>query len=147
MSVTVEANAPPIDLTALSPESIITFPHGLVGQPEWKRFVLITSDEDGGLAVLQSVDNDQLSLMVTDPVQLLPEYVVELSSADRTLLGLDSEQQPLLLTTVSIHGEQITTNLIGPLVINPRTRAAKQVVLADTLYTTRYPVASVGSGK
>ena len=31
MSVSLEANAPPLDLTQVGPESIITFPQGLVG--------------------------------------------------------------------------------------------------------------------
>jgi flagellar assembly factor FliW len=138
-------NVAPIDLTQLGPESIITFPQGLVGQPNWKRFVLITAEDDGPVAVLQSVDNEQLSLMVTDPMRLLPEYSVELSLADRALLGLDANQPPVLLTTLSVHDEIITTNLVGPLAINPRTRAAKQLVLPDSPYTTRHLVGHVSS--
>jgi flagellar assembly factor FliW len=138
-------NTASIDLTQLGPESIITFPQGLVGQPNWKRFVLITAEDDSPVAVLQSVDNDQVSLMVTDPIRLLPAYSVDLSLADRALLGLDVDQEPVLLTTLSVYEETITTNLVGPLAINPRTRSAKQLVLADSLYTTRHLVGSVSA--
>src|SRR4051812_33720762 len=132
--------APVIDLSQPDPEAVITFPSGLVGQPNWKHFVLLTSEDEGPIGVLQSIDDQDLSLIVADPISVLPEYRVDLTSADRVSLGLDTDQQPVLLTTLSMHGEQITTNLVGPIVINPRNRVAKQVVLSDSPYTTRFPV-------
>jgi flagellar assembly factor FliW len=144
MSASAEASATVIDLDNISPEEIITFANGLVGLPQWKRFVLLTPDEEeAGVGLLQSLDNRQLSLMVTNPVQFLPEYSVDLTETDRELLSLDTTVQPLVLTTLSVHEEMITTNLVGPIVINPRTRAAKQIVLTDSSYSTRYPVAQV----
>src|SRR2546425_12075925 len=144
MSAPAEASATVVDLACVSPEEIITFAEGLVGLPAWKRFVLLTLDEsEAGVGLLQSIDNQQLSLMVTNPVQFLPSYSVALSEGDRTQLGLGADDQPLLLTTLSVHGEMITTNLAGPLVINPGTREAKQIVLADSEYSTRHPVAQV----
>jgi flagellar assembly factor FliW len=128
---------------SVSAESIITFPSGLIGQPDWKRFVLLTSEDDDRVGVLQSVDSEDLSLLVTDPARVLPEYRVELSAADRETIGLDAHQQPVVMTTLSVYAEVITTNLVGPLVINPATHTAKQVVLLDSSYTTRYPVGVV----
>ena len=57
MSTPAEASATVIDLTTLSPKDIITFAQGLVGQPDWKRFVLLTVDDDNSIGVLQSIDN------------------------------------------------------------------------------------------
>jgi flagellar assembly factor FliW len=147
MSTPAEASATVIDLTTLSPKDIITFAQGLVGQPDWKRFVLLTVDDDNSIGVLQSIDNAQLSLMVTDPLPFLPAYSIELSDADRAQLGLGMGDRPLLLTTLSLHGETLTANLLGPLVINPGTRAAKQIVLADSTYTTCHPLAQVSPGE
>jgi flagellar assembly factor FliW len=144
MSATAEATATVIDLSTVPADDIITFPTGLVGQPDWKRFVLLTIDEEeAGVGLLQSLDDENLSLMVTNPIQFLPTYNVELDEADRAQLGLGANDQPLLLTTMSVHGEMITTNLVGPLVINPNTRAAKQIVLTDSDYSTRHPLATV----
>ena len=144
MSASAEATATAVDLTNISTEEIITFSEGLVGLPEWKRFVLLTLDEaEAGVGLLQSIDNQQLSLMVTNPVQFLPGYSVDLSEGDRELLSLEATVEPLVLTTLSVYGQTITTNLVGPLVINPQTRAAKQLVLSDSSYSTRHPVAQV----
>ena len=142
MSVSAKEDAAQIDLAQLGPESIITFPQGLVGQPHWKRFVLLSVEGDGAVALLQSVDDQQLSLLVTDPRRVVADYTVALGQADVTLIGLETEE-PVLLTTLSIYRDRITTNLLGPLVINPRTREAKQVVLADSPYTTQHPVGRV----
>jgi flagellar assembly factor FliW len=144
MSATAEATATVIDLSTVPHDDIITFPTGLVGQPDWKRFVLLTIDEEeAGVGLLQSIDNEDLSLLVTNPTQFLPTYNVELDDADRAQLGLSANDEPLLLTTLSVHGDSITTNLVGPLVINPNTLAAKQIVLTDSDYSTRHPLASV----
>lgn len=131
-----------VDLTSISPKDIITFAQGLVGQPDWKRFVLLTED-DHTVGILQSVDDAQLSLMVTDPVSIVPGYTIELSEADRAQLGLRTTDQPLVLTTLSLHGETLTANLLGPLVINRDTRAARQVVLAESTYSTRHVLGHV----
>jgi flagellar assembly factor FliW len=144
MSATAEATATVIDLSTVPHDDIITFPTGLVGQPDWKRFVLLTIDEEeAGVGLLQSIDNEDLSLLVTNPTQFLPTYNVELDDVDRAQLGLSANDEPLLLTTLSVHGDSITTNLVGPLVINPNTLAAKQIVLTDSDYSTRHPLASV----
>jgi flagellar assembly factor FliW len=147
MSLSVNADAARVDLPQLNPgpESVITFSEGLVGQPHWKRFVLLTAESDGSVGVLQSVDDERLSLLVTDPKHLLPEYVVVVSPMDWAALGLEDDEQPLVLTTLSIYGQEITTNLVGPLVINPRTREAKQIVMAEGPYSTQHPVARLSS--
>ncbi len=144
MSAPAEASSTVVDLTRVPGDEIITFAEGLVGQPDWKRFVLLTLDEDeAGVGLLQSIDNNQLSLMVTNPSQFMPNYAVDLQESDRRDLGLGFSDQPLVLTTLSVHDQMITTNLVGPLIINMQTRAAKQLVLADSSYSTRHPVASV----
>ena len=131
------------DVQIVASNGVVTFAQGLVGQPDWKRFSLTAPDEDGLVAVLTSVEDESLALMVTNPGLILPDYGVELSFDDEAELGIQPGDQPLVLTTLSVHGRNITTNLVGPLVINPRTLAAKQVVLTDTLYSTRHPVAEV----
>jgi flagellar assembly factor FliW len=145
MTATADASATLVDLDRIPSDEIITFAEGLVGLPEWKRFVLLTLDEpEAGVGLLQSIDNPQLSLMVTNPTQFLPDYSVDLTEDDRASLSLAGNGETLVLTTLSVHGETITTNLAGPLVINTQTRAARQLVLADCGYSTRHPVAQVG---
>ena len=118
----------------LTDDPAIVFPDGLVGCPDWKRFVLlIDDDEDLPVAVLRSLDDPQIELLVTDPSLVEPAYKAQLPIGDA---------DPAVYCTLSI-GEDgwITANLMGPLVIDPRTRQGRQLVLADSSYSTRHPVA------
>ena len=126
-------------------ETLIVFPNGLVGQPDWKRFVLMTPEEDGTIQVLQSVEQTELALMVTNPMQIIANYSVPLSRDERAVLELEADEQPTVLCTISIHSNLITTNLVGPLVVNSRNGLGTQVVVIDSPYSTRHPVAVLGA--
>jgi flagellar assembly factor FliW len=117
-------------------DAAIVFPDGLIGCPDWKRFVLLVDEEEElPVAVLRSLDDPQVELLVTDPALVAPEYVSHLP------MHAIGAGDPAVYCTLSI-GEDgwITANLMGPLVIDPTTRQGRQVVLADSSYTTRHPV-------
>jgi flagellar assembly factor FliW len=142
MSATLASTT--VESQAADSETLIVFPNGLVGQPDWKRFVLMSPEDDGTIQVLQSVEQAELALMVTNPVQLIPTYSVPLSREERAVLQLEADEQPTLLCTISIHSNLITTNLVGPLVVNSRNGLGTQVVVLDSPYSTRHPVAELG---
>lgn len=125
----------------------IVFPSGLVGYERWKRFVLLTEEaEDLPVAILQSIDDREVQLLVANPYALDPAFRARLTEGDRAELELDAGEDPTLLCTLTLQQDGwLTANLVGPLAINPRTRRAKQLVLSDACYTTRHPVARVES--
>lgn len=144
MSATIASSQTLVDSTARDSKTLIVFPNGLVGQPDWKRFVLMTPEEDGTIQVLQSVEQAELALMVTNPMQIIANYSVPLSREERAVLQLEADEQPTVLCTISIHSNLITTNLVGPLVVNSRNGLGTQVVVLDSPYSTRHPVAVLG---
>jgi flagellar assembly factor FliW len=115
----------------------ITFPDGLVGCPDWKRFVLLVDEtEDLPVAVLRSLDNPQVELLVTDPTLVEPDYKAQLKHQHGA-----SATDPAVYCTLTIGDDGwITANLMGPLVIDTASRQGRQVVLADSGYSTRHPV-------
>jgi flagellar assembly factor FliW len=131
---------------ATTTDSII-FPDGLVGCQDWKNFILMTDDGDEELpvAILQSLDDASVSLMVTDPRFLEPSFAPQLSAQDCADLGLDDASQTVVYCTLSTADGWLTANLLGPLVLNPITRRGKQVVVVDSAYSTRYRIAPLGS--
>lgn len=120
----------------------IYFPEGLIGCEDWRSFILQGISEDEPVQLLQSTDEPAISLLVTDPRLLDPDYSCPLSTADRALLRLTAADEPLLLCTLTLRREpaSITANLIGPIVVNLRERVGKQLVLADTPYSARHLV-------
>jgi flagellar assembly factor FliW len=129
------------DATANS--QILAFPEGLVGCQDWKNFVLLSDDEENlPVACLQSVDQPRVRLLVTDPRLIDNNYSIDLTEDDYSTLGVQNADDTALFCTLSVTEDgSITANLLGPLVVNKRTRRGRQVVLSDSGYSTRHPVA------
>jgi len=107
----------------------IVFPDGLIGCPDWKRFALMVDDEEEmPVALLKSLDFPEVELLITDPRLLEPAYTVEAHDG-------------ALYCTLSVQDGWITANLLGPLVIDPISRKGRQLVLTDSPYSARHPVA------
>ena len=150
MLATAQRPAAPLtaDLPTDAADHALVFPDGLVGFPAWRRFVLMTAeDEELPVASLVSLDDPAVELLVTDPRLLLPDYDLRLSVEDRASIGLQADTVPVVYCTLTLAANGlITANLLGPLVVHPGTRQGRQVVLTDTGYSTRHPVARLTPG-
>jgi flagellar assembly factor FliW len=137
----------PADLPTDAADHALVFAEGLVGFPDWRRFVLMTTeDEDSPVATLVSLDDPNVELMVTDPRLLVPDYDLKLSADQRASLDLPADAVPVVYCTLTLGSDGLlTANLLGPLVVNPLTRRGRQIVLTDSAYTTRHPVARLSS--
>ncbi|MDA8189249.1 MAG: flagellar assembly protein FliW [Dehalococcoidales bacterium] len=123
-------------------KDIISFPSGLVGFQEWRRFVLLDDPEEAPLAVLQCVDDTDVSFLVTDPRHIFSDYKLELPLEEADQLGIESAEdgRVLCILTVKDGPVRVTANLLGPVVINTRTMIARQVILQDSQYSAQHPV-------
>ncbi|HEY8486699.1 MAG TPA: flagellar assembly protein FliW [Limnochordales bacterium] len=127
-------------------QQAIHFPRGFVGFPEWRSFVVLPHAPDSPFAILQSLDDPDLALTVVDPRVVQPDYVARVPASELACIGLREPQQlqqAVVLAVVTIpKGDvrQATVNLLAPLVINPVTRQALQVVLEGHGYSVRHPL-------
>ena len=83
--------------------------------------------------------------LVADPNQLSPGYVVEATDEDVAGLDLESEDDSSVLVILTVlDGENgaTTANLKAPIVINRATCKARQLVLRDSSYSMKTPVAA-----
>jgi flagellar assembly factor FliW len=132
---------------AQAPETLdatIVFSDGLVGCPGWRRFIVVVdADEDLPVALLRCVDDPGVELMITNPCLIDADYDLQLTSWQRAELGLSQDSDVVVYCTLTVKDGWISANLLGPLVINPETRQGRQLVLADSHYSTRHPVAQV----
>ncbi len=113
---------------------------GLVGIPHATHFVLIRQDQDSPFHWLQCLDDPDLSIVVISPTEFFTDYSFDLQQADVDRIGLVNVEDAVVLTTVTVDEEKrrITTNLLGPIVVNSQTLAGKQVVLSNENYATRH---------
>ena len=75
---------------------------------------------------------------------MVPEYDPELFDQDALDLELTDPSEALVLNIVSLRNQSpvdATVNLVGPIIINKRTRRAKQLVVANySRYSTNYHI-------
>ncbi len=142
----------PIDIEE---EAIIHFPLGLLGFETRQRYVLVDDPEASPMRWLQSLEEPALAFLIVEPGMLFPDYVVAISDDDQAFLVLSGTSTdasvdggPVVACLVAIPDDpqQMTINLMGPLVINLQKRLGKQVVMHDGGYSARHRLIPDPSG-
>ncbi|GMV50153.1 flagellar assembly protein FliW [Nitrospirales bacterium NOB] len=121
---------------------LLVFPSGILGFPEWTRYVLLDHDTDAPFKWLQCVEAPELAFVVLDPAFFKPDYEIHIPTEALIEIQRQGEDELSVVTILTIpsHDPQsVTANLRGPLVMNHRTRLCKQLVLSEDL-PTRYPL-------
>jgi flagellar assembly factor FliW len=119
---------------------VLRFPQGLIGFPDMTRFFLYAQEDVAPLAWLHSLDDRNLAFLVVDPFSFFPEYEVrvKLPGSLRRQIGESADLRVLSIVTIQADFARSTVNLLGPLVVNARTRNAWQVILEDEELSTRH---------
>jgi flagellar assembly factor FliW len=103
------------------------------GFPDLSQFALVQLDEDGLLCAFTSVEQPGLRFLVAPPTPFFPDYVPEVDEDAVRDLGIEQPDDILVLLVIKAGGSlaDSTANLAAPLLVNPVTRRAQQVVLDD----------------
>lgn len=131
----------------IADDRVITFPKGLLGFSEHRKYCLLEPAEDSAFYWLQSIDDPSLAFVVTDPSFFMPDYSVPIRSEQMSELGMSRLEDAQVFIIVNKVEQTLTGNLQGPLVINTLTRNGEQFVLAEKRWTTRHPLLTLGKGQ
>ena len=122
--------------------NIINLPQGIFGFPDLRSCELIFNQDELPFMWLQEQQKGGLAFIVLEPIGFIPDYTVEISDGDVAFLGIQSPEDVLILNIVTINKdrpEQITANLVGPLIVNRQTRVGKQVIVNNyERYSAKY---------
>lgn len=123
-------------------ETVLEFPAGVFGFPQLRRGCLLPHAEVSGLRWLQSLDDPRLLFLSVEPYLVFLDYEVELSDSQAAALDLSAPEEAAVLTLVTVcpDARAVTANLLAPIVINMRTRQARQVLLEAEGYGTRHVI-------
>ena len=114
---------------------IITLSSGLIGLPEIQRLEIVRNPANWPFITLRSPEPGGLQFLAIEPHDFIPNYTLELNDIDAETLGLTRVEDALVFNIVTVHSMEpqfVTTNLIGPVVINRNTREAKQVIITNS---------------
>lgn len=126
------------------PSNVLHFPEGLIGLDQLKHFLVMPNKKDGPLFWIQSVEDPDFAIVVTDPTSFFPDYTIAPDEKERGKLGIDENSEFFILAIVSISPEkEISLNLSGPILYAPETNKALQAILEDTRYSTRTPLPKI----
>ncbi len=127
----------------IAEDRVITFPKGLLGFPEHKRYCLLEPGDEACFFWLQSLDEPGLAFVVTDPSLFVPEYSVPIRPEQLESLSMARIEDAQVFVIVNKVGEQLTGNLQGPLVVDTIGKRGEQMVLAEKRWTTRHALMTV----
>jgi len=124
----------PTDLEAPS-SNLFTLPDGLIGFEQYKQAELLyQSDHLPFLWLKLTGPADSMHFVVIEPGGLIPDYEPELFDGHAMTLDLNNPAEAMILNIVTLKRQtplEATVNLVGPIVINRRTRVGRQVVISN----------------
>ena len=131
-------------------EDILTFPAGLFGFEEEREFLLLPFEGSAAtLLCFQSLQTPALAFVAMDPFALRHDYHPALPEGELRSLGAKRIEELCFYTLCVVRqpvGES-TVNLRCPVVINPRTRQAIQVILESGEYQMHHRLSEFGEGE
>ena len=115
-------------------EDIIEFVDAMYGFEDKTKFLLIGNVEpDLPFHWLQSLEDEKLTFVITDPFLFVDKYDFELDDFTVEQLEIESVEELMIYTTVIIpeNVEEITINLKSPIIVNAKNKKAKQIILKE----------------
>jgi flagellar assembly factor FliW len=123
--------------------SVVDMAGGLIGFPEEEKYVLIRHNPESPFYWLQAVHDPDLAFVIVDPRMFKPDFDVPVGKKLLSEMKVDRKEELGLFVIVTIprdNPENMTANLLGPLIINSEARLARQLVLDEKHYSHRFPI-------
>ena len=133
---------------AVPEEELWTFPEGLIGFPEMRRFALVELQQARPFRLLASLDEPAFGLVVVDPRAIVPDYELALGGEELAPLGTTDPEDLTVAVSVVLPTEDspFALNLRAPIVMCGTHRRGVQRASADEGHAVRYVPESSGTG-
>lgn len=117
------------------PSNEIILPHGIIGFGAFKRAELLYLPDHLPFLWMKLIGSaEPLHFIVIEPGGIVPGYEPELFDQDAEGLDLASPAEAMILNIVTLRRPEpveATANLIGPIIVNRRTRVGRQIVISN----------------
>ena len=118
--------------------TFFNFSDGLLGFPDVHQYVILDVD-DSPFKWMQAVEKPDVAFVICDPMIFMPDYQVQVTKHYQDLLKMKDLSEGIVAVIIRIpeNPKDMTANMLGPIVFNPVSRLAKQIVLVDPNYSTK----------
>jgi flagellar assembly factor FliW len=122
-----------------------SLPDGLIGLPNYTSAEIVCSPEQVPFLWLHLRGPEGvINFIVIEPGGIIRGYEPELFAMDAAFLDISDPAEAMVLNIVTLearHPVSARVNLVGPLVINRRTRIGRQLVIANySAYDSNHPL-------
>ena len=130
---------------SIDQEAVIDMPLGMPGFPALRQFVLLPHHESSPFSWYQSLEDPFLAFVVTNPCLFLPDYSVNLDHLPPEVPWEPAAEDRHFEAYVVVNiprgaPEKITANLMGPILIDRKTRRAVQLIMPDSPWSHQFPL-------
>lgn len=128
----------------------IWFPAGLFGFEEETDFLLLPFEGgENRMLCLQSMKTPSLAFTLLDPFYLCPQYTPVLQKSELRMFEVDSVEALCFYVLCAVKNpvSSSTVNLKCPIVINPTTNVARQIIMETNSYTMRQSLDTIHLGE
>ena len=148
----MDINTRDFGTVSLDEDALYHFPEGLYGFENIQEYCVFSQsfDEEIAFLYLQAKDSLDPCFLVFEPWDLYPNYAPSLLEADLNALDSTGPEELIFLaiTTISPNPEELSLNVKSPVVLNPKTRTGRQVILENRDYPIRFqPFLNPGKGE
>jgi flagellar assembly factor FliW len=113
-------------------QHVVEFREGIIGFEQYKKFIIVADEDSEPFRWLVSTESPDLSFPLLDPALLLPEY-----AAGRKV---SPEREVWVVAALHSDVKKSSVNLRSPIVIDPKTRIAEQLILDDDMLPLQFPL-------
>lgn len=124
-------------------DNTVTLPQGIIGFPEHHSAELLYSEEHAPFLWMKlKGPQGAVTFVVIEPGGIIPDYDLEIFDHDAATLELTDSSEAMILNIVTLGRPtplDATVNLVGPILVNRRTRIGRQLVIANySKYSARH---------
>lgn len=125
--------------------NLFTLPQGIIGFRDYTRAeILYQPDHLPFLWLKLSNGADSVHFIVIEPAGLIPDYTPEVFDDDAAQLELRDSSEAMVLNIVTLEQQrplEAKVNLIGPIIVNRRTKIGRQLVISNySRYSAHHPL-------
>jgi len=121
---------------------ILTFDEGIPGFENLRKFAIVSNGSDP-IMWLVSLEDEDIALPIINPWLIRVDYSLEIPEDVKDELGIETPEDVQVWSVLVIppdNPEEMTINLLAPIVVSLKTNKAKQIILEDGEYGIRHKV-------
>ena len=130
----------------VSEKQKIYFKDGILGFEDIHNFFLLDTEEGSPFFWFQALEEPEIAFIIIDPRFVEQDYKLNIDDKELEEIGIKNQDELLIFSIVTIYQkpEDITVNLLGPIIINKNNHHAKQVINQNDEYLIKHPLLKKG---